>query len=320
MVKYYHIIQFYHNMSLTYQFLAKKPKLFNKVTTLNIEEFDNLIKKLQPEWKDRELKRLDRPDRKNKIGQGHPYFGTFADMVLLMLVYARTNCSNVLLGILFDISEPTVIAVCKRLLPLMQDRFVPRNGLRKKRASINTLDELLAKYPEITEAIVDGTDIATRRPRRRQKKNYSGKSKKHSKKIVIAVNPKDGIIIGRTKLRPGSVHDKKILDDDSLHSALNKKELIKRADSAWTGEPNENGWKVNKRARRNHPLTGKEKKENKKLSKIRIKVEHALHRIKLFKRIGEKTMFRAAGKMDLVINAAINFANYKQLTRFPAMA
>lgn len=308
-------------MSLNHQNLSKKPHLFRQLTSLSLEEFNRLSEKLEPEWKRMERIRLMRPGRRNAIGQGHPYFGTFNDLILLLVIYTRTSCSNALIGVLFGITETTVITLSKRLLPLLQDQFIPVTKLRKKRGRINTLDELLEEYPELNEVIVDGVGMPTRRPKRQQKKNYSGKSKRHEKKVVLAVNRKDGLILGRTKLRSGAVHDKRILEKDILYQKLKKEKGIKkRADSAWTGEDANTGWVVNKRGRRNHPLTKKEKQENKGLSKIRIKVEHAIRRVKVFKRIGDKTCFRLKGKMDKVLNVAINLANYKQLSRFSATA
>ena len=106
-----------------------------------------------------------------------------------------------------------------------------------------------------------------------------------------------------------------------MHKHLDKDpKLKKRTDSAWTGEDKKKGWIVNLRGRRNHPLTKKQKKENRKLSKIRICIEHAIRRVKVFRRIGETAVFRTKGKLDSVLNAAINLANYKQLIRHPAKA
>lgn len=309
-------------MSLRYQTVVQKPRLLRQLTTLTLPEFDQLVKKLEPEWREREQIRLTRPDRKRAIGQGHPYFSkNFSDLVLFLVIYTRTSCSNILLGFVFNITEPTVIDLSKKLLPLLQDRFIPVTRLRKPRAKINTVEELLATYPELTDIVLDGAAIKTRRPKRKQAKNYSGKSKRHEKKIVVGVNRKDGIIVIRTKLRPGAVHDKRVLDEDPAHRRLDKnRKLVKRADSAWTGENKKLGWLVNRRARRNHPLTKRQKKENGRLSKIRIVVEHAIRRVKVFRRIGETTMFRAKGKLDSVLNVAINLANYKQLVRYPATA
>jgi hypothetical protein len=309
-------------MSLRYQSIVRKPKLLQQLTTLTQSEFEQLARKLKPEWRERETMRLSRPDRKRAIGQGHPYFSkNFSDLVLFLVVYTRTSCSNVLLGVIFGLTEPTVIALSKKLLPLLQDRFIPETRLRKPRAKINTLDDLVATYPELTDIVLDGCAVKTRRPKRKQTKNYSGKSKRHEKKTVVDVNRMDGIIVARAKLRPGAVHDKRILDEDSLHKQLDKdRKLTKRADSAWTGEDKKLGWLVNRRARRNHPLTKRQKKENKRLSNIRIIVEHAIRRIKIFRRIGETAVFRANGKLDSVLNVAINLANYKQLVRHPATA
>ncbi|MFH1188758.1 MAG: hypothetical protein V1652_02855 [bacterium] len=154
-------------MSLCYKVLSKKPKLFRQITSLTKEEFDNLAKKLKSEWEGMEAIRLDRPDRKRAIGQGHPYFGSYEDLILLLIVYTRTSCSNVLIGMLFGITETTVITLSQRLLPLLQDRFIPITKVRKKKGRINTLDDLLKEYPGIEEVILDGTGITTRRPKKK---------------------------------------------------------------------------------------------------------------------------------------------------------
>lgn len=292
---------------------------------MTVEEFETLAGKLEPEWERREYERkVAKPNRINKVGQEHPYFADFSTLLLLLILYTRTSCGNVLLTMLFGIREQTIYEIIPKLLPLLRDRFIPETpltGKRKSRGRINTLDDLIVHYPEIKSVITDGADILTRRPKRRQKKNYSGKSKKHSKKTVIVVNAADGVIVARTGLRPGSVHDKWILDENVLHGRLDRDEkLEKRADSAWTGEDPARGWVVNNRGRRNHPLNDDEKKQNRTLSKIRVRVEHAIRRVKVFRRIGEKTAFRAKNRMDQTLQAAINLANFKQLMRHPLTA
>lgn len=69
-------------MPLRYHTIIFKPRLLRQLTTLTLTEFDLLVKKFEPEWKELEWIRLSGPDRKRAIGQGHPYFGTFSDLVL----------------------------------------------------------------------------------------------------------------------------------------------------------------------------------------------------------------------------------------------
>ncbi len=285
---------------------------------MSVEEFQMLADKLREEWKRRERKRLEsmRTDRKHRIGQGRPYAGSFETMLLLVVMYLRTSAGGALLAILFGIDEVTMRTWRRRLLPLLSDRFIPKSPVMGNRERINDLDEFLEAYPEVRELIGDGSEFKIQRPKRKQGKNYTGKSKRHVKKSVLAVNEKDGLILGRTKTRPGSVHDKRVLDEDPMKQRLEKHpEIPKRMDSAWTGEDPKKGWIVNRRGRRGHPLTKKDKRKNKALSKIRIKVEHAIRRVKTFRRLAETVVIRVQGGFDAALDAAINLANFKVLAR-----
>ena len=304
-------------MALTFQKAIHRPSIFYRLTSFTIEEFSVLCVKIMPEWNKREHERLaSRPHRLRAIGQGRPYAGSFETRLLCALVYLGTACGGALLAMLFNIDEVTMRSWRHSFLPLLQDRFIPNTVVSSARKRINDLDEFLKIYPELKELIADGVELKTQRPKRKQAKNYTGKSKRHVKKIVVGINSDDGLFVSRTKIRPGSVHDKRVLDEDPLHKRLNNQQhLTKRADSAWTGEDEQRGWIVNKRGRRNHPLTEIEKKQNKKLSKIRIKVEHAIRRMKIFRRLAETVVIRTKGGLDQVINAAMNLANFKVLIR-----
>lgn len=303
-------------MNFTFERAACKPSFFRRLTSFTVEEFCLLVEKLRPEWVHRERERLTRPNRKRAIGQGHPYAGSFETMVFVVVMYLRTSAGNALLSALFGIDEVTIRSWRKRIAPLLADRFVPRTIVSGRERRVNDLDEFIKLYPEIKEIIGDGSEFKIQRPKRKQGKNYTGKSKRHVKKTVLVVNRKDGLFLGRTKVRPGSVHDKRILDEDPLHRRLDMHaEICKRMDSAWTGEDPSLGWVVNKRGKRNHPLTYREKKENKKLSKIRILVEHAIRRLKIFRRFAETVVIRQKGAFDALLDAAMNLANFKVLVR-----
>lgn len=292
--------------------------MFRRLTTMTVEEFHALCDKLRPEWERRERERLEsmRNDRKRRIGQGRPYAGSFENRLLLLVVYLRTSAGNAFLSLLFGIDEVTVRSWRKRLLPLLKYRFIPKTPVQGRERRINDPEEFFKLYPEARELIGDASEFKIQRPKRKQGKNYTGKSKRHVKKSVLVVNAKDGLILGRTKTRPGSVHDKRVLDEDPMKRRLDKDpSLKKRMDSAWTGEDPKKGWIVNKRGRRNHPLTKAQKLKNTALSKIRIKVEHAIRRVKIFRRLAETVVIRTKGGLDAVLDAAINLANFKVLVR-----
>lgn len=304
-------------MSFTFERAVRRPGVFRRLTSFTEEEFRILVEKLRPEWNQREFIRLNaRPNRVRAVGQGRPYAGSFETMVLLVVLFLRTGAGNAIISMLFGVDEVTVRSWRKRILPLLTDRFIPNSVVRGKVKRINDMDEFLRLYPEVKEIIGDGSEFKIQRPKRKQGKNCTGKSKRHVKKTVLVVNPKDGILLGRTEVRPGSVHDKRVLESDPMHKRLDKRRaLVKRMDSAWTGENSDNGWLVNRRGKRNHPLTDADKKENKRLSKIRIRVEHAIRRVKVFRRLAETVVLRTKGSFDASLDAAINLANFKVLMR-----
>ena len=309
-------------MAMTFIKASRRPLIFRRLTSFTVLEFKTLADKLRSEWKELEYKRLSsRPNRQRKVGQGRPYKGSFETMLLLTVMYLRTAIGGALLSYLFSVDEVTMRSWRNLLLPLLQDRFIPQTIVRGTKRRINDLDEFLNTYPELTEMIADGVEMKIQRPKRKQGKNYTGKSKRHVKEIIVTTNRIDNLFLGRTKLRPGSVHDKRILDEDPLHKRLSKNAQVKkRVDSAWTGENPEQGWIVNKRGRRSHPLTDIDKKQNRKLSRIRIKIEHAIRRLKIFRRIAETVVIRTQGLFDQTINAAMNLANFKELVRQPTRA
>lgn len=303
-------------MSFCFERASRRPAIFRRLSSFSVEEFRILVEKLRPEWLRRERERLTRPNRKRAIGQGRPYAGSFETMLLVVVLYLRTSAGNALISALFDIDEVTVRTWRKRVTPLLTDRFIPSTIVMGRARRINDLDEFLKVYPEVKELMGDGSEFKIQRPKRKQGKNYTGKSKRHVKKTVVAVNRTDGLFLGRTNIRPGSVHDKRVLAEDPLHARLEKHPtVLKRVDSAWTGEDANLGWVVNKRGRRNHPLTDAERKENRYLSRIRIIVEHAIRRLKVFRRFAETVVIREAGAFEAALDAAINLANFKVLVR-----
>lgn len=67
---------------------------------------------------------------------------------------------------------------------------------------------------ELSEVIVDCTEQPIQRPKKRQKKYYSGKKKRHTIKTEIRITG-DGKIKHRSKSYPGSCHDFEIYKQET---------------------------------------------------------------------------------------------------------
>lgn len=147
----------------------RKPYLFRRLTTLSLEEFEILREKLEPAWRESEKKRLEaRKNRKRKVGQGRPYeLGGFMNLLFVTVIYLRTHVSIELLSFIMRVDKDAVRRPVMRMLPLIQDRFIPNTPLLKKR--INTLDELLKHFPELQDVIFDGTEFPIQRPKKTTK-------------------------------------------------------------------------------------------------------------------------------------------------------
>lgn len=293
----------------------RKSNQFRRLTTLSPEEFETLAQKLEPSWKASERKRLEaRANRKRKVGQGRPYeLGDFRNLLFVTVLYLRTHASVELLSFIFRIDDDAIRRPILRILPLVQDRFIPVTPLSKGRKRINDLDELLKEYPEFEDIIFDGTEFPVRRPKKRQKESYSGKKKRHTRKSQIALGKKTKLLLGVSPPKKGRVHDKKQLEqtgwDEKLPDHINRS-----GDLAYIGMKSEH-WRVPHKKPKGGELTKKQKRENKQFAKERICVEHGIRRIKIFRRVGEVITIRSNKLFSLSLLAATNLANFKWIMR-----
>lgn len=291
-----------------------KPYLFRRLTTLSLEEFEELRRKLEPEWKRSERRRLEqRENRKHKVGQGRPYeVGDFKNLLFVTVIYLRTHTNVELLSLILRVDKDAVRRPVNRILPLLQDRFIPDTPL-KGRKRINTLDELLKDFPELKDVIFDGSEFPIRRPKRRQKQSYSGKKKRHTKKSQIALDKKTKLIIGVSPPRRGKIHDKKQLEKIGWDTQLS--DTVGRwGDLGYYGMKGKY-WHLPHKKPKGGMLTKWQKTLNKRFAKERIVVEHGIRGIKIFRRVGEIITIKSDELFSTALLAAANLYNFKRLVR-----
>lgn len=246
--------------------LKKKPSLFRRFTGLNIIRFDDLLSKLEPIYARNEKKRLKKIGRKRTIGGGSQFSLSLEERLLVTLLYYKLYVTHEFLGLLFRLDNSNIGRIIHHLNPLLAQTF--RIPERRIRLNDKEKDELLRFF-------FDGTEQPINRPKKLQRRSYSGKKKRHTIKWQIVT--RDGKHLDAvSKSYPGKMHDKKMYDRTRVERPPDSRGV---GDTGYLGTILVQPIKKTKGKKR----TKAQKKYNKKISKLRIKAEHAIAAMKHFR-------------------------------------
>ena len=259
-----------------YERLRKKPTTFRQFTGLTVPAFDALRDELEPVLAERKVKARNRRPRRRKPGAGRkPKLGP-DDRLLLVLMYYRMYVTQVVLGGLFGVDAGTACRVIREVGLALAGVF--RIPERKVRLGAD----------ELAEAFVDATEQPTHRPKRGQRRYYSGKKKRHTIKHQVVVvrkrkrpgrggpRPRKVRIAAVSGAAPGSTHDKKVYDRSRLELPPG---VPGAGDTAYLGT----GLRVPARRPRGRPLTRRQKAGNRRLARRRVAVEHGIGKMKVWR-------------------------------------
>ncbi len=221
-------------------------------------------------------------------------------------------------GIMFGIEEGNTCIWVHRLLPLLDEAlgFAHKKPARKHRG--RNLEELLRDFPELKELGIlgDGVERPTRRPKdnEKQKKQYSGKKKRHTRKNIILTNPETTEVLFLGTTQDGTMHDKKALDDETLKTDI---PVNLGVDLGFEGLEITNvqvvlPWKKPK----GKELTELQKQQNAYFAKRRIKVEHAIAGIKRNRSVQDIYRNIKEGTDDILMTIACGLHNLRVASRY----
>ncbi len=209
-------------MILRYRHVSRFPRVFKAMTSLDVPEFDALVRDILPRYTVAEQIRLTRPERKRAMGAGHPFTLDARDQLLLTVVWLRQYPLHEVLAYLFAISDSTVSRAIARMLPLLEaarrdTMRMPDPGNKRRR----NLDALLAQTPELA-VVIDTFEQRGQRPRERAaaKDQYSRKKKQHTLKSQVALDEDTRRIVDIPASAPGPKGDIKVLEDTGLLQRL----------------------------------------------------------------------------------------------------
>jgi hypothetical protein len=255
-----------------YEKLLRKPSLFRMFTGLSIDEFDRLVADLEPVSFARAAKRSARRPRQRKPGAGRKVKLSLADRVLLTLLYYRTYVTQEFVGFLFGVDKGTVSRKIQEISLCMAGVFrIPETKVR--------IDP-----DDLTAVFVDATEQPVNRPKRKQRRSYSGKKKRHTVKHQVVVTRKRKGPGEKQKVRikavskavKGRVHDKKLYDRSGLRIPEG---IPKSGDSGYQGSD----LQVPKKKPRKGQLSDDERRSNRGRAKERIVAEHGIGKMKIWR-------------------------------------
>jgi len=295
---------------MTYLKLAKKPKQFLSFTGVTLQQFDDIVIDLKKQYPITEKARLSKRKRQRQIGAGHPFDLSIEDKLVMLLVYYRLYITYELAGYLFDLDQSNVNRNIRYLEPAVKQSIPIPSKLYTDSKKINDIQQLHEFFPELI-AITHGTEQQIPRPKNKKKRktHYSGKKKRHTVKNQITINLNDEII-HKPPHSSGRRNDFAILK--IKHPVLSE-DLMIFYDLGYLGVEKDFPDQISVlpyKKKKGKKLTDSQKEWNKLQSKIRIKVEHAISKIKKF-RINSDTFRNRLCRYDMISDIVCGIVNFK---------
>jgi DDE superfamily endonuclease/Helix-turn-helix of DDE superfamily endonuclease len=293
--------------------ILKQDRLMRAMTGLNRKAFEELLPSFTAAYE----RSLFNPfaERQRAPGGGRKAtLKTMTEKLLFILVYCKCYPTFDLLSVLFNFDRSCAHDWVHRLLPILETALGHKQVLPVRKLS--SIEEFLERFAEVQAVMVDGTERPLQRPQdaQRQKEHYSGKKKRHTRKHITGSTRKKRVMI-LTKARPGSVHDKRQLNEAEIVEFI-PEEIPIEGDLGFQGLQKEfENIHLPHKKPRGKALTEQQKQENREFSRQRVVCEHAHAGIKRYNSVSavyrnrvtdfdDRLMLVAAGLWNLYLDIA----------------
>lgn len=291
-----------------------KDRLLRAMTGLNRKAFENLLEKFEKVYNEEEEKRCKRPRKRKRGGGRKGRLASMAEKLFYILFYFKCYPTFDLASVLFDFDRSQAHRWVHKLQEILEKTLGEKQVLPLRQ--IHSVEEFLEKFPMVKKVIVDGTERAISRPKNeeKQRENYSGKKKRHTRKNIVASDKEKKILV-LTTTKTGKTHDKKIQEEEDFILGIPEKiEVL--ADSGFQGlQKQYENIRLPKKKPRGGELTKEEKEKNKELAKERVVVENAIGGVKRYNAVShiyrnriidfdDKLMLTACGLWNFYLEAS----------------
>lgn len=287
-------------------------RLMSALTGVTPQEFTSLIPAFSEVWLQEKRKQHRKSSKERKIGGGRKGFlKTIEEKLFYVLFYHKCYPTYDLAGFIFDCNRSNA---CRRQFELSSalEKTLGRKLVLPAR-KMRTPEEFFAAFPEAKEIFIDGTErpIQRSKDKKKQKENYSGKKKRHTKKnIVITIRKKRVGFLGKTV--SGKENDFTVLKKQAPPNIM-PKSVKKHVDLGFKGIDKQfPGHKISmpKKKPRTKELTQFAKEQNTKKSSVRVLVENALAGVKRLRIVTDVFRNRKKNFDDQTMLLACGLWNY----------
>ena len=300
---------------MNYSTARAQPPVFRRLTGLTTEEFDQLLPAFKAAYAEDVERRHPRPRQRAPGGGRKSVLATRADQLFFILFYFRHYPTQDVLAFSFGFSQGQANQWIHRLTPILQQALGHEVQLPAR--SAEDLADVLEACDE-PKFIIDGTDRPTQRPQdsEQQRRDYSGKKKRHTKKNIVVTEKATGEVLGLGTTQPGSRNDKACADAEG-YTFPEGSTLYQ--DSGFQGYAPEGATTQQPTKKpRGGELTAAQKEANRKVSAERISVEHSVGGVKIFHIVSAVFRNLKEGFEDLVMEVACGLFNFCRTCRSTA--
>jgi DDE superfamily endonuclease/Helix-turn-helix of DDE superfamily endonuclease len=301
-------------MVITYNRVKDKPKLLRAMTGLDRDEFEELLPPFQMAWA--AYAKANHPseqERQRQAGGGRkPALRSLADKLLFILYYFKVYPLQEIVAFEFGMGQSQACTWIHVLSEVQQQALGVLNCLPER--DPREVATKLAQSGEIKYGI-DGTERRIQRPKDpdKQRQYYSGKKHTHTVKNNVIVTLKSRQVKYLSQTYEGKTHDKRICDQEQPTFPSNS---ILYKDTGFQGyEPAGVETHQPKKKPRGQELSAKDKKRNRRISKVRIVAEHVIAGVKRCRIVKDVLRNTKAMFDDLVMEVACGLHNFRTALR-----
>ena len=289
----------------------KQNRLLRALTGLNSKAFQSLLLTFTQVY---EQTLRDKPRQRSVGGGLLARLRTFEHKLFYILFYFKCYPTFDLAGILFDIDRSQAHHWAHRLQPILEAALGEKKALPERQ--INSVQAFIERFPGVERVVMDGTERPVKRPTdsEKQKLNYSGKKKRHTRKHLAAVNQNKQVLV-LSQAREGKLHDKKFHDEEKLIGNI-PAEIPIEVDTGFQGIQHQyENIRIPHKKPKGGELSEQQKSDNRKLSQSRVVCENAFAGVKRYGVVSQiyrnhkhdfddKLMLTASGLWNLYLMAA----------------